>query len=273
VNRRLGVLRRWAAGHRNEVSARELARFLCSPGCERKAQRRIRETRPAGDFLEVWLDGAVTPLYWPARLDPYGLHMVVAETMDPVDWHFYEVPETRVRPGDTVVDCGAAEGLFSLVASRVAGRVYAIEPSPTWIAALRQTFRDAPAVSVLECALGSERGMAQLSAGVLDSRLTDGGAGEPVTVETVDALFHDRGLRVDYLKADLEGHELEMLRGARETIRSCRPRVAITTYHMRDHALAIADLLREIVPTYRIRVKGIEPTWGAPMMLHAHVQD
>lgn len=36
-----------------------------------------------------------------------------------------------------------------------------------------------------------------------------------VIVSTVDKLFFEKGKRVSYLKADLEGHELEMLEGAK----------------------------------------------------------
>jgi hypothetical protein len=62
---------------------------------------------------------------------------------------------------------------------------------------------------------------------------------------------------------------MAMLEGARETIRRCRPKIAITTYHRPDHAAKIGRLLRSIHPDYHIVVKGIENHWGSPVMLHA----
>jgi hypothetical protein len=74
-----------------------------------------------------------------------------------------------------------------------------------------------------------------------------------------------------YLKADLEGFELAMLRGAERTISRYRPKLAITTYHRADHASEIAAFLRRVEPRYRILTKGIDAVTGSPVMLHAWV--
>jgi len=90
---------------------------------------------------------------------------------------------------------------------------------------------------------------------------------------SIDSLFIRQGQRLDYIKADLEGTEVSMLRGAIETIRACAPRIAITTYHRREHAEQIAALLRDIHPDYHVFVKGIMPQDGQPVMLHAWMDD
>lgn len=274
--RRLRTCSHWLAGRRNGVSPLDLARFVTTPTCTVKARRHIVRISDAGPHLAVELRGVDRPLYWPKGLDLYPLYMVVAETREPADWHYYEVPETRVAPDDVIADCGGAEGIFALYTAPRARHVFVVEPSPLWTATLTRTFAGVDNVTVVAAALGAAPGSAYLAGGALDSAVSDRPAstaqeGERVAVETIDRLFADRGQPLTYLKADLEGHELEMLAGAARTIATYRPKIAITTYHRADHADEIAAFLRRVDPRYQVRVKGIDADTGSPVMLHAWV--
>ena len=226
-----------------------------------------------GTWLVVRLRGIDRPLYWPVEQPIYALHMVLSEALDEHNWHFYEIPETRVTSDDVVADCGAAEGIFALLVQARARHVYAIEPAPHWTRSLAKTFEGASNVTVLPVALGGEPGRAFLAGGALDSSVSAGGrAGDQeVTVETIDRLFADRDRPLTYLKADLEGFELAMLAGAERTIAHNRPKIAITTYHCADHAEAITAFLQRVEPRYRVHTKGIDAITGSPVMLHAWV--
>jgi FkbM family methyltransferase len=273
--RRLRVASRWLTGDRNGVSAVDLARFLTGPTCEVSSRRYIASARADADGQTVLLHGVERPLHWPSGQPLYPLYMVLTETLDTHNWHYYEIPQTRVAPDDVVADCGAAEGIFALLVHARARHVYAIEPSPLWTASLRRTFAGVPNVTVLPVALGAEPGEAFLAGGALDStvsaRSADGAHG--VTVETIDRLFADRDRPLTYLKADLEGFETSMLAGAERTIARYRPKIAITTYHRAEHAEEIAAMLRRIEPRYEVLTKGIDAATGAPVMLHAWVPD
>jgi FkbM family methyltransferase len=271
--RRIRVFSRWLTGHRNGVSATDLARFLTGPTCAVESRQFIESITEQGDDIVVRLQGVGRPLHWPKGEALYPLYMVLAETLNPRNWHFYEVSETRVTDDDIVADCGAAEGIFALLVHSRAKCVYAIEPSPHWTASLRRTFDDATNVTVLPVAVGATPGEAYLAGGALDSAVSVDGrvGGRAVVVETIDRLFADRDCPLTYLKADLEGFELEMLEGARRTIARYRPKIAITTYHQADHAERIAAFLRDVEPGYRVRTKGIDADSGSPVMLHAWV--
>jgi FkbM family methyltransferase len=273
LTRRLRVFSRWLTGHRNGVSASDLARFLTGPTCVVESRQFIESVTEERDDIVVRLQGVERPLHWPKGEALYPLYMVLAETLNPRNWHFYEVAETRVTGDDIVADCGAAEGIFALLVHSRARSVYAIEPSPHWTASLGRTFDGAPNVTVLPAAIGATPGTAYLSGGALDSAVSTNGreGGHAVIVETIDRLFADRDQPLTYLKADLEGFELEMLEGARRTIARYRPKIAITTYHRADHAEWIADFLRQVDPAYRTRTKGIDADTGSPVMLHAWV--
>jgi hypothetical protein len=135
---------------------------------------------------------------------------------------------------------------------------------------LNRAFAGAPNVRVLPYALSDQAGRQRLRSGGLESRLDAAGDVE-VPVETIDGLFHAKGIAVSYLKADLEGHDLAMLHGARRTIAQWSPRIAITTYHTPEHARLMMGFLHSVNPGYRFRTKGIESEHGTPLMLHAWV--
>ena len=269
------VQSRWLRGQRNGVSASELAQFLSAPTCVVASRKFISSTERRDDSLVVHLRGVDRPLIWPSDQPTYALQMVLSEALDGRNWHYYEIPETRVTPVDVVADCGAAEGIFSLLVQPRAAHVYAIEPAPHWTSSLERTFAGAPNVTVLPVALSDRPGRAYLSGGALDSAVSEAkqtGALE-ITVETIDRLFVDRDRALTYLKADLEGFELAMLAGAERSIARYRPKIAITTYHVAEHAAEIAAFLHRVEPRYQVHTKGIDALTGSPVMLHAWIPD
>ena len=62
-----------------------------------------------------------------------------------------------------------------------------------------------------------------------------------------------------------------MLNGAKNLIREYKPKIAITTYHNKDHYILISDFLKNINPNYRIKLRGIEGNYGSPVILHAWI--
>ncbi|MGB4335763.1 MAG: FkbM family methyltransferase [Chromatiaceae bacterium] len=66
------------------------------------------------------------------------------------------------------------------------------------------------------------------------------------------------GERIDYIKFDVEGHELPALAGASGIIRRDRPVLAIAAYHRWDDIWRIPKFIRGIVPEYRIRYRTHE---------------
>jgi FkbM family methyltransferase len=272
---RITILGKWClyrlAGQPTNVEFRQLMRFFVSPNYAKRGFKFIKKiTEANGDHLEIQFHTLTDPLYWPRQCGLDALSMIVSEQFDPHDWHYYRVPQTEIAPTDTVLDCGASEGLFALIAARICSKVYAVEPLPVFQHAMQLTFKNILNVRLLPCAVGRQPGTVHFSPSGIKSHLTLG-RGVEVKMETLDAIFHERGVRIDYLKADLEGAELEMLAGARKLIRAYTPKIAITTYHQPHHAKAIQSFLGTLEPRYRFKVKGLTAR-GAPVMLHAWVE-
>lgn len=149
----------------------------------------------------------------------------------------YEVPECSfvehfVKPGMTVLDIGAHRGFHSLLLSKrfgSNGRLLSFEPSPADARRLRLHLRInfCRNAEVFECALGDQDGSAELYTvpenSVLNSlRPPDTQfrtSRKKVEVRTLDdALSKARAERVDFVKLDVEGGELAVLKGAQQLL-------------------------------------------------------
>lgn len=258
--------------NKNGLSPFSIASFLFGPVSKTKANRFIKKIESEGKYYKIILkDFPKTPLFFPKQIDLKNLYQVMAETFCLNDWHQYLVPKTNINKNDIVVDCGAAEGLFSLIAMGKCKKVYAIEPLPIFVKAMRKTFKDIKNVEILPLAVGKSPSRSFLTNSGINSSITAFGK-NPIFVETIDNLFYKRKIKIDFIKADLEGFEIDMLKGARKTISSSNPKIAITTYHRKNHSQEISSFLRSINPNYNILTKGVEERFGNPVMLHAWVK-
>jgi FkbM family methyltransferase len=144
-------------------------------------------------------------------------------------------------PGQTVLDIGANYGVFTKLFSELvgpAGRVLAFEPVPETCRTLAAGVRryGMSNVQVFSNAVSDRAGHLSMtippnSDGYGDN-LCCAHVTPPVdspdsfTVEslTIDSLHLPR---VDFIKIDVEGHELEVLRGCRDTITRCHPALMV----------------------------------------------
>jgi FkbM family methyltransferase len=253
------------------VSGIELLRYFFSSSYFKKASHFIKEIKKEGDYILVFLKSCKDPLYIPADINEQSLKQVIVECFYTDNWHFYEIPQTKVLKNDTVVDCGAAEGLFAMLIKDRCNMVYLIEPLTKFVNALEKTFQNVDNTAILPCAISNREFHSKMLSSDISSSLSDNGEGEAVQVTTLDKLFFEKGIAVNYLKLDLEGHDFEALLGAEQLIRKNKPKIAVTTYHKKEHAAQIEAFLTQLNLGYKILKKGIYQETGSPVMLHAWV--
>jgi FkbM family methyltransferase len=268
MNRRIKLLFFWATKAHKKVSLFSLLQVILGKRLKSQSRKHISSISTTGKFHEVKIKHYGNTLYFPISMPLKSLYQVLEESLNPKDWHFFEIPRTKVEKDDVVLDCGAAEGVFSFLIASKCSKVYAIEPLPLFVEALKKTFAQTPNIEIIPVALSNESGSGFLNNDDISSTVDEKGE-IPITLQTIDNLFFRKGLKVNYIKADLEGFEIKMLEGAKETIKQNKPKIAITTYHNKDHSELIEKILREYNPSYNFITKGIEPWSGGPVMLHA----
>ncbi len=155
-----------------------------------------------------------------------------------------------LRVGGAAVDVGAFDGETSidLAETEIFSKVYAFEPFQKNYELLQNNIQAKDVDCLIEgrqIAIGASRqtffqgteDVTSRSRIVHDANMT---GGEKVEVFPLDALRLDD---VSLIKVDIEGFELEFLKGAIETLRRWQPHLAISAYHHRDHPEKIADFL------------------------------
>lgn len=187
--------------------------------------------------------------------------------VDPAELRF--VSES-LRDGQTAVDIGCHKGAYTYWMRRrvgPSGAVYAFEPQPEQVAYLRAAFSamSYDNVEIVPLAVSDHVGAMTLHvpAGLGKTHhasLEDSGESRdarreqpnwstaprasqlasrnfPVDVTTLDDFFATKSVGPNFLKIDVEGHELAVLQGGVETIRKYRPRILVEceVRHRADH--------------------------------------
>ncbi len=70
------------------------------------------------------------------------------------------------------------------------------------------------------------------------------------------------GKRVSFIKADVEGMELELLKGAQKTIQNFKPKMALCVYHYPNDLFEIAEYVRGLEPNYKFCLRQHAPIFG-----------
>jgi FkbM family methyltransferase len=150
----------------------------------------------------------------------------------------YAAFRTAVHAGDVALDIGANVGAYALLFGQwvgSTGRVYAFEPSPAAFSglvrhiALNQQQHVVRPIASAVSHLDGEADLA-MSDTAGESRLIDAATNVPtlkVPTVTIDGFCEREGLAPHLIKIDVEGAELDVLRGARNTIRRCGHELAL----------------------------------------------
>lgn len=245
--------------------------YTCfGPTCGVLAKKFIESAVDYDKYTKLKLSNCHDFLYFNKGYDMQSLYQSMEEQLYAWQWHYYQIPQTKVEPDDIVMDCGCAEGVFSLLNHNKARHIYAFEPLPQYLDGLYKTFATINSVTIVPRALGDTTGEAFMDNAGIASSVTTDKSGIKITIDTIDNYCNTNKVTPTYLKVDVEGYELELLKGAYNIIKHFKPKIAITTYHKKHHDAEIEALLLSINSNYHILKKGIDHYHnGGSVMLHA----
>lgn len=160
----------------------------------------------------------------------------------------------ELKPADTFFDVGANAGFFTLIAARIIGphgQCVAFDPSPENCASIREQMQlnGFQNCTVLQEAIADCEGTAAFSFATPGSAMGHLGASRPgechlkVQTMSLDGAAKRFG-RPNFVKMDIEGAEIQAMRGARQMLRDVRP-IWLIELHGAECQRSVQRVLRE----------------------------
>jgi FkbM family methyltransferase len=162
-----------------------------------------------------------------------------------------------VEPNDIVIDAGAYIGDFSAYAASKGATCYAFEPVSEAYEILKNT-NEMNTHKFIPVKYGLGDTVCNIpisingsSSSILSNKVV--GKTEIIKITTLDEFVVRNNIdRIDFIKADIEGAERDMLIGAKNVLKKFAPKLAICTYHLPDDPEVLKKIILEANPKYRI---------------------
>ncbi len=175
-----------------------------------------------------------------------------------VEWDLYGPASLLAYGEDEVyVDGGSFDGdTIRLFIDRVHNkfaRILAFEPDRNTFQRLVANFAHESRVEPINAGLHRQKAMLRFdNAGTRGSILVEEGGIEIPVVSLDEILGKDR---VTYIKMNIEGAELDALKGAKQAIIRCKPKLAISAYHRPSDLWQVPELIGSLCPDYRLYLR------------------
>lgn len=172
---------------------------------------------------------------------------------------YFSLPFFQYEINEIFVDAGCYDLASSLDFKKncqLVKKVYAFEPDPEnyQLCLERKEETGFSQVSIFPYGTWSERKTLHFCAGAFcSSKISEDGK-QSISVMPIDEAIEPSD-RVTFIKMDVEGAELESLKGARKTILRDKPKLAICIYHKPEDMIEIPLYVKELVPEYKLFVR------------------
>lgn len=230
-----------------------------------------------------------TSIIWPKSINNDALVWLYHEVFDPykINPSSYDNPNLGIDNKNWIIDAGASEGyylIFSKERSKKETKIFAIEPISIMHKALLETVKlnNIKNFKLLPFALGDCEDEVLLE---LDyDRLCDSNIKknnflssdkkiENIKQKTIDVIIKEQNISGNGLiKMDIEGFEMNALKGAEKTLKHLKPSLAIAVYHEYENALKCKEIIKKANPDYHFEFRGCYGYYNParPYMLFAY---
>lgn len=132
-------------------------------------------------------------------------------------------------------------------------KIYSFEPEKSKHQEFLKKFAEMKNIKLKPYGLWSKRGVLRFNAqDNVSSGISENGNIEIPVISIDESL---EGEPASFIKMDIEGAELNALKGAKETIRKYKPKLAICVYHKPLDIVEIPLYIKELVPEYNIYLR------------------
>jgi len=161
--------------------------------------------------------------------------------------------DITIKSGMNVIDAGAWIGDFSAYAVKKGAKVYAFEPSPDTFKWLKKTAEVNKNIIPIQAGTGDkdETLFFENQGDDAGNRFNKKG-NIKIKVVSLDNWAKKNKVRVDFIKADIEGFERNMLVGAKNILKRDAPVLSLCTYHLPDDPEIMKKIILRANPKYKI---------------------
>jgi len=172
----------------------------------------------------------------------------------------YFIKELNLSKDEVFVDCGAFTGdtvdLFLRRCKKCGYKqIIALEPDPKNYEKLKSKHGNNPKITFINAGVYDSDGeilFAEDKSGIFKITDNKDESVGSITVRAIDGLGLEK---VTFIKMDIEGAELNALKGAEKTILRDKPKLAICIYHSDEDMIRLAEYVHNIVPEYKLYVR------------------
>ena len=172
------------------------------------------------------------------------------------DEYFLDYKGFKLSDNETFFDCGAYNGdtisNFVGATNNNYSKIIAFEPDKENLDQLYQLVaeKNLHNVKIIHAAVGNNHSkVCFLNEGAMGSRIISNGSSDNyVDLVMLDDYFNENPT---YIKMDIEGAELDALKGAKDIITKYKPKLGICIYHKPFDFYQIPLYLKQLVPEYK----------------------
>ena len=152
--------------------------------------------------------------------------------------------------GDIAIDGGAFDGANAESFAKCGAHVFAFEMDADNYQIALARVGENPNITLENFGLSDKTGEETYSSYSMAS-YRDSSGDKIAKFVDLDTYVARKNLpRIDYIKLDIEGAELDMLHGAAKTIARCKPKMALSAYHKWEDLWTLAEFVKSLRPDY-----------------------
>ena len=174
---------------------------------------------------------------------------------------YFDLPYFKPQKNEFFIDAGGYDGVttksfFQWLRNneRKEGRSVIFEPNPIQYALCKHNLKNCDNVKIENKGLWHKSEHLNFMKNHAASRITTDGE-ETIETISLDEYLKNEKNPVTFIKMDIEGAELNALKGAERTIREQKPKLAICIYHKPKDVWEIPNLLLDFVPDYKFYIR------------------
>ena len=144
--------------------------------------------------------------------------------------------------GDVVIDAGAYVGVITLIMSKLVGergKVISFEPDPLNYENLLENIKKHSLKNIIPINKGLMNKSGKMdfysNRGVSSSYIKPDNYNNPIKIKTTTLDYELKKLRIhkiNFLKVDVEGAEIDLLKGAEKTLKNNNVNISVASYHV-----------------------------------------